>query len=238
MLAPVLAAPGDAPQGVIAKRVAAVEVAHAMSTGIGRRQPVRLATLGPSGALEGPDRQRPELIEGEAPVREAAGHLLDPVQLGVEVRIGGGLPGASALEGHAVLVQQPAQVLAPDDDRPLAVADQVLGELAHAPVCKRTPQPSRGRFGRLDDDRDVLITDQARTASRPPRVQRGQPPLVEGMDHTRTVSSCAATSRAIDGAGVPDSDAIMIGAPGTSHACPGERSAATSVPRPHSTAAL
>ncbi len=34
-----------------------------------------------------PDRQRPELVKGEAPVREGAGRVLDPVQLGLLVRI-------------------------------------------------------------------------------------------------------------------------------------------------------
>ncbi len=34
-----------------------------------------------------PDGQRAELIEGEAPVRAMAGHVLDPVQLGFLIRI-------------------------------------------------------------------------------------------------------------------------------------------------------
>jgi hypothetical protein len=42
------------------------------------------------------------------------------------------------------------------------------------------PRPGPGR---RDDDLDVLITDQAGTASRPLRVQRGQSFGVERVDH-------------------------------------------------------
>jgi hypothetical protein len=36
--------------------------------------------------LTEPDRQRPELVERETAVGEMAGHMLDPVQLGIPVR--------------------------------------------------------------------------------------------------------------------------------------------------------
>jgi hypothetical protein len=60
---------------------------------------------GPAGAVTGSDRQRPELVERETPVREPGGHLLDSVQFGVEIWVVGVLPGAGALEGDAVAVQ-------------------------------------------------------------------------------------------------------------------------------------
>jgi len=43
--------------------------------------------------MAGPDRQRPELVEGEAPVRESAGDFLDPVELAVLVRVARLFPG-------------------------------------------------------------------------------------------------------------------------------------------------
>ena len=57
------------------------------------------------------------------------------------------------------------------------------GEFPHAPVRERSAQGAGSGGGRHDDECDVVVTDQAGTASRPPRVQRGQPPLVEGVDH-------------------------------------------------------
>ena len=67
----------------------------------------------------------------------------------------------------------------PDPHHTLIVAPQVTAEFAHAPVGEREPERLGSRRGRRDDERDILVTDQAGTASRPPRVQRGQPPLVE-----------------------------------------------------------
>jgi len=61
--------------------------------------------------MDRPDRQRPELVKPEAPAREVAGHILDPVQLGVPVRVGGLLPGPGALEGDTAGVQDLPQPL-------------------------------------------------------------------------------------------------------------------------------
>jgi hypothetical protein len=58
--------------------------------------------------VAGPDGQRPELVKGEAAVRVMAGHVLDPVQLGVPVRIGRFLPGPRPLERDATLMQDGA----------------------------------------------------------------------------------------------------------------------------------
>lgn len=67
----------------------------------GRRHPVRLASLGPAGAGGRADAKRPELVEGEGAVGALGQRVLDPVQLGVEVRVGGLLPRLGALERHA-----------------------------------------------------------------------------------------------------------------------------------------
>jgi hypothetical protein len=66
----------------------------------------------------GADGQRPELIEREAPVGEMAGHVLDPVQLDVPLRVGGLFPGAGALKADAAGVQELAQPFAPNGHRP------------------------------------------------------------------------------------------------------------------------
>src|SRR5256885_1082503 len=83
---------------VSADAVAAVEVAAAVGAVAGRPQSHRVLAQRPAGPVAGPDRQRPELVEGEAPVRVMAGHVLDPVQLGVPVRITGLFPGPGPLE--------------------------------------------------------------------------------------------------------------------------------------------
>jgi hypothetical protein len=75
----------DAPQLVIAHAVAAMEAADAVGAMISRAQPGRPFARRPAHAVAGPDRQRPGLVEGEATVRAGAGHVLDPVQLGVPV---------------------------------------------------------------------------------------------------------------------------------------------------------
>jgi hypothetical protein len=62
----------------------------------------------------GADRQRPELVKGEAPVREVAGDMLDPVQLGLADRISGLLPGPRALKRDALRMQDLAQPFAPE----------------------------------------------------------------------------------------------------------------------------
>ena len=80
---------------------------------------------------------RPELVKREAPAREPAGHVLDPVQLGVLVRVGGLLPGPGPLEGDLPGVQDLPQPLPADRYRPGGVPGQVAGQLAQAPVRER-----------------------------------------------------------------------------------------------------
>ena len=201
-----------APQLVVAQGIAAVEVPNAVGTVIGRRQPVRACAAGPAGAVAWADRQRPELVEGETAVRESAGHLLDPIQLDVLVRIFGLLPSPRALEGDSVRAQDLPQPFPADLHHPDRVVGQVVGELADAPMGERAPQLDRACGGRRDDELLVVTADQVGTASRPLRVERRNPRSLKAWITSRTVSSCAATSRAIAGTVVPDADAMMINA--------------------------
>ena len=109
---------GHAPQLVIAEAVAAVEVADAVGAVVGGAQPGRVVARRPAGAVAGPDRQRPELVAGEAAVRVMAGPVLDPGQLGVPVRIAGLFPGPGPLEADAAGVQDLPQPLPANPDRP------------------------------------------------------------------------------------------------------------------------
>ena len=71
-----------------------------------RRQPVGMSPAGLAGTQVRPDGQWPELVEGEHPVREPAGDLLDHGQLRVPIGIVGLLPGLRAPEGDLVFVQE------------------------------------------------------------------------------------------------------------------------------------
>src|SRR4249919_110343 len=136
--------------------------------------------------------------------------MLDAVQLGVAVRVGGLLPRPGALERDTPLVQELPQPLPPDLHPPGGTVSQVGGELAHAPVRKGLAQLS-GR----------VVAAVTMTLMSSSLIRRGRPPAHRGSSAarplalkawitSRTVSSSAATSRAIAGAGVPDADAMMI----------------------------
>ena len=96
-----------------------MEIADAVGAVVGRAQPGGAFARRPAHAVAGPDGQRPELVKGEAPVRVTAGHVLDPVQLGVPVRIMGLLPGPGPLEGDPAGVQDLPQPLPADPHRPV-----------------------------------------------------------------------------------------------------------------------
>src|SRR5664280_1331209 len=83
---------GDAPQSVLGDVVAAVEVPDPVGAVIRGGQPVGMLAAGPAGAVTRADRQRPELVERETPVKLLVQDLIDPVQLGVLVGICGFLP--------------------------------------------------------------------------------------------------------------------------------------------------
>jgi hypothetical protein len=69
---------------------------------IGRGQPDRPFAFRPGAAVDGPDGRRPELVEGEAAIRVMAGYVLDPIQVGVPVRVGGLLPGPVRVRGKLI----------------------------------------------------------------------------------------------------------------------------------------
>nr|CAB45029.1 hypothetical protein [Amycolatopsis orientalis] len=92
----------------------------------------------------GPDAQRPELVEGERAIRETLDHLLDPVELGVPVRVGGFLPGLGALEGDAAASEQTPQRLTADLDQPAGGGAQVGGEFADRPAREGAGRVSPG----------------------------------------------------------------------------------------------
>ncbi len=80
--------------------------------------------------------------------------MLDLVQLGVPVRVGGLLPGPGPLEGDLPGVQDLPQPFASDPDPPRG---QVRCQLAQAPVGERQVQFLWACGGRRDDDLDVLV---------------------------------------------------------------------------------
>jgi hypothetical protein len=83
-------------------------------------------------------------------------HMLDPVQLGVPVRVGGFLPRPGALEANAPRVQDLPQPFTANAHRPGGAARQVGGELAQAPAGERQAQLLGPGGGRGDDHVHVL----------------------------------------------------------------------------------
>jgi hypothetical protein len=63
--------------------------------------PLGPTLFGPARPGGGPDAERAELVEREHAVREVLQYVLDPVELGVALGVGGFLPGLGALEGDA-----------------------------------------------------------------------------------------------------------------------------------------
>ena len=159
-----------------------MEVADAVGAVVSRAQPDRAFARCPAGPVARADGQRPELVEGEAPVGVMAGHVLDPVQLGVPVRIGG------LFQVRVRWKEMPRACRScRSRSRPIRTGRSgwraKSGELAQAPPGERLAQLLRPGGGRRDDDLNGLVTDQAGTASRPLRVQRSQALLVEQVDH-------------------------------------------------------
>ena len=92
-------------------------------------------------------------------------------------------PSLGALKRHAPRRQYLAEPLGADLDHPGLVVAQIGGQLAQAPPRERQPQRLRARRGRLDNEVLVISGDAAGTATRPPRVQRRHPLVVEPVDH-------------------------------------------------------
>ena len=91
------------------------------SGGIMLSQQVRERTERLQEALRG---ERLRVCTRKEPCRYhlVTGHVLDPVQFGVPVRVGGFLPGPGPLEGDAALMQDLPQPLPPDGHRPARTA--------------------------------------------------------------------------------------------------------------------
>ena len=141
--------PGDLLGWSIAHGAAAAEIADAMGPVVGRGQPDRPFAFRPGAAVDGPDGQPPELVEGEAATRVMTGHVLDPIQLGVPVRVGGLLLGPGALEADPVSMQNcrsRSRPIRADRSRPAKLA---AGSL---PTC-RSRLDGRGCTG---DERAVV----------------------------------------------------------------------------------
>ncbi|MDH6142396.1 hypothetical protein P3T35_004418 [Kitasatospora sp. GP30] len=147
-------------------------------------QPTR-RTRGPPGlALAGLEVERTEFVHADHPTVGGwrVVELQDPVHLGDEGRVSGGLPRRCRLPGHLALAQDPAQGL-PSDGGDNLVFDQVFGKLGQAPGGKGGDAPIGG--GRPGDQADALahlVTDRLRASPAPFWVQRVEPPLVEGVD--------------------------------------------------------
>ena len=109
--------------------------------------------------------------------------VLDPRQLLLFERVGGLFPGLGALEGDPLRDQDLPQPFPADPHLAAFARRQVVGEFADRPVGERQPQLGRSGGGRLDDQRAVSRRDQAGPATRPARVQRLHPQVVEPVDH-------------------------------------------------------
>ena len=128
-----------------------------------RGQPHRVGFAGAGAAVAGADRPWAELVEREAASQVVAGDVLDAVELGLLVGVGGLLPGPGALEGEPALAQQPAQAFTTDPDRSgasgvgaaVSTAGEVGGEFAHAPLHEGQPVDRGAGLGRRDDELEV-----------------------------------------------------------------------------------
>src|SRR3954469_14853693 len=113
----------------------------------------------------------------------------------------------SPLKGELVVGQQPAGPLAADVHDPARIVGQVADQLAPAPVGERAAELLRAAGGRRDQEFLVLSADPAGTAT----AQRGSSaPMPSSLNRwitSRTVSSSAATSRAIAGTVLPLAEA-------------------------------
>lgn len=111
-----------------------MDVGDAVGAVVGRREPDRAALLGPAVAGGGADAERSELVERERSDGEALQDVLDAVEFGVALGVGGFLPGLGAVEGDASLGEQAAQGLAAQADHSAVNAAQVGGEFADRPA--------------------------------------------------------------------------------------------------------
>ena len=129
------------------------------------------------------DRQRAELVERERPVTFVLQQMLDPSELRLPFRIRRLLPGLGSLERDLLLSKDLPQPFTRHHHLAVLLRRQIPGELADRPACERLTQRAGSLLGRLDDQLTLSRRDPAGPATRPPRVQRSHPQLVEPVDH-------------------------------------------------------
>jgi hypothetical protein len=161
-----------------------VELPHPMQLVVVGREPVRVPGWRPTRAAVWADGQRPELVEGEHPVRGGGHDMFDPGQFGFLGRVVGLLPRLGPLEGEVVSAQQLAESFPTDLDAVgTVVVGEVVDEFPDPPAGERLTEGFGSGVSRPDDERFVVFTDQAGTATRSPRVQlAGHAHLVEPVD--------------------------------------------------------
>jgi hypothetical protein len=185
-----------------------VELPHPMQLVVVGREPVRVPGWRPTRAAVWADGQRPELVEGEHPVRGGGHDMFDPGQFGFLGRVVGLLPRLGPLEGEVVSAQQLAESFPTDLDAVGAVVvGEVVDEFPDPPAGERLTEGFGSGVSRPDDERFVVFTDQAGTATRSPRVQLAMPISLNRWMTRRTESSSACTRRAITGTVLPPAEA-------------------------------
>ena len=93
-------------------------------------------------------------------------------------------PCLGPLQADLVMVQELPQPLAAHGHALAAVVEgEVVAEFAQAPPGEWLIEYLGSGSGRRDDERFIVVTDPAGTATRPMRVQAGQPHLIEPVDH-------------------------------------------------------
>ena len=173
----------DTPHRVVTNRVAAMELSHPVQLVIVRWHSLLMRRRRPRLAADRSDRQRPELVERETTIRSGVRDLFDPVEFGVTVRVVRFLPRLGPLERDLVLDQDLAASFPPELHHPHGVVTEELDQLADRPTGERLSELLQACRGRRDDERDIVNRDLAGTGTRPLRVQRSHPHIVEPMDH-------------------------------------------------------
>ena len=124
-----LTAADDAPQFVVADRVAAVELTDPVQLVIVRGLTLPMTRRRPCRAANRTDRQRAELIKRETPIGERVHDLFDTVQLGVTIGIIGFFPRLGPLERDVMLDQDLAAPFPPDHHDPFVVVSEIADRL-------------------------------------------------------------------------------------------------------------
>lgn len=147
------------------------------------RQLIGASGSDPRVSGSGPNAQWPELVKGVGAVGMVFEHVIDHFQLRLVVGVVGVLPGAGALEGDRVPVQQAAQGFAARHGTEDSMLAQVGVEFAYRPMREWLARFLGAGQGRLEDEVFIVNGEQAGTASRPVWVHAVQPDLVESVDH-------------------------------------------------------